>query len=108
MERNITITVNDEYLFNLKRHKRLILQLVETGLMPMTFEEEHEGILGMMDEIQEKAVEQGFDENEVFDLSDNHPEGEKGHTKDFESETTKLKTEIILSAHKMVIENIRW
>ena len=100
MDRNITITVNDEYLFNLKRHKRLILQLVETGLMPLAFEKEHEGILGMMDEIQEKAVEQGFDENEVFDFPDNHPKGEKGHTKDFENETTKLKTEIILSAHK--------
>jgi hypothetical protein len=100
MERNITITVNDKYLFNLKRQKRLILQLVETGLMPLVFEEEHEGILGMMDEIQEKAVEQGFDENEVFDFPDNHPKGEKGHAKDFDSETTKLKTEIILSAHK--------
>lgn len=98
MERNITITVNDEYLSNLKRHKRLILQLVATGLMPLAFEKEHEGILGMMDEIQDKAVEQGFDENKVFDLSDNHPKGEEGHNKDFESETNKLKTEIILSA----------
>jgi len=95
MKRNITITVNDEYLSNLKRHKRLILQLVATNLMPKEFEDECDGIFGMMDEIQDKAVKKGFDKNFVFDFPDNHPEGEEGHTKDFKSETEEFKKEII-------------
>ena len=95
MERTIEINVNDEYLKNLKRQKRMILLLVATGLMPEEFEIESEGILGMMDEIQDKAVDEGFHEDEVFDLTRNHPEEEEGHTREFNAETEAFKKEIM-------------
>lgn len=95
MKKVITIEVNDEYLANLKIQKRLLLVLQGSSLIPQSVKDEIDGILGCFDEIQDKAVIEGFNKNEVFDFSRNHPQGEEGHTSEYIKEVNSLDVEIV-------------
>lgn len=95
MKRIITIEVSDEYLANLKRQKRLLLVLQGCLLIPEPVKDEIYGILGCLDEIQDKAIEAGFNKHEVLDLPEDHPKGEKGHNRDYNKEVADLESEII-------------
>lgn len=95
MKRIITIEVNDEYLADLKRQKRLLLVLQGSSLIPQSVKDEIDGMLGCYDEIQDKAVIERFNKNEVFDFSRNHPQGEIGHNRDYNKEVADLESEII-------------
>lgn len=95
MKKVITIEVNDEYLANLKIQKRLLLVLQGSCLIPQSVKDEIDGLLGCLDEIQDKAIEEGFNKHEVFDLFDDHPKGEEGHTNEYIKEVNSLDVKIV-------------
>ena len=95
MKKTITIEVSDEYLANLKRQKRLLLVLQGCLLIPEPVKNEIDGLLGCLDEIQDKAIEEGFNKHEVLDLPEDHPKGEKGHNLDYDKEVADLENKII-------------
>lgn len=98
-QQTITIEVNNEFLENMKKQKRIILVLQESKLIPKDQIAELEGTLNFFDHIQDKAIDElGYDKNDVLDLppdEDENPQGYKAHTNAFESKVTDLDAAII-------------
>ena len=94
MNKEITLNIDESSIANMKSQKRMLLMLSESKLIPDSVKKELDGILCYFDEIQDKCVKEGFDENAVFDLSSNHPEGEKEYSIEFKHGVEKLDRKI--------------
>ena len=95
----IVLDINDEFIADMRKQKRVILILLASKLIPQESINELEGTLNLFDHIQDTAIDElGFDKNAVLDSppdEDENPEGYKAHTAAFENEVKRLDDNII-------------
>lgn len=76
--KEVKIVVNEEYLQNLKRQKLIIIAIQSSGILPENLNQDLDGILGGMDEIQDQLCDvHGIPQEKVFNLGEKNPEFDK-------------------------------
>lgn len=90
--KEVKILVSKEYLENLKKQKSIILAIQSSNILPENLNQELDGILGAMDEIQDQLVDiHGISQSDVFDYEGyNKIESEINKNKFMEIDVNKL------------------